>query len=61
MRKITAVLKQTKKSRFAGLIETKKMAFFFLFAAALGRIQENTRWLGGLSDVDMENVLLSVI
>ena len=31
MRKITAVLKQTKKSRFAGLIETKKMAFFSFY------------------------------
>ena len=43
MRKVTAVLKQTKKSRFAGLIETKKMAFFS-FYLLLHEVEYEMAW-----------------
>lgn len=43
LRKITAVLKQTKKSRFAGLIETKKMAFFS-FYLLLHEVEYKMAW-----------------
>lgn len=43
MRKIIAVLKQKKKSRFAGLIGTPKKAFFS-FYLLLHEVEYNVAW-----------------